>query len=184
MTVFAAMGAVFFAGPGANRMMLGDNPSALLILGMAAEPLDAFASVCRRVRPVSAHSVAGAIGAVVARFVHTEEVTGSNPVSPTSISPGQRRFTAIRARPACDVRAITKHASGVSFGSGEMSQNQHSRSRFGFAALFIGKPTSLTPPDGEKRAHRSLRCALSPAPLMTTAGPARVAPRREHTFRG
>ena len=27
----------------------------------------------------------GAIGAVVARFVHTEEVTGSNPVSPTSI---------------------------------------------------------------------------------------------------
>jgi hypothetical protein len=25
-----------------------------------------------------------AIGAVVARFVHTEEVTGSNPVSPTS----------------------------------------------------------------------------------------------------
>ena len=26
----------------------------------------------------------GAIGAVVARFVHTEEVTGSNPVSPTA----------------------------------------------------------------------------------------------------
>jgi hypothetical protein len=26
---------------------------------------------------------ARAIGAVVARFVHTEEVTGSNPVSPT-----------------------------------------------------------------------------------------------------
>ena len=26
---------------------------------------------------------AGAIGAVVARFLHTEEVTGSNPVSPT-----------------------------------------------------------------------------------------------------
>jgi hypothetical protein len=26
----------------------------------------------------------GAIGAVVARFVHTEEVTGSNPVSPTT----------------------------------------------------------------------------------------------------
>ena len=33
----------------------------------------------------------GAIGAVVARFVHTEEVTGSNPVSPTdewSVPPG------------------------------------------------------------------------------------------------
>ena len=28
----------------------------------------------------------GAIGAVVARFVHTEEVTGSNPVSPTKFS--------------------------------------------------------------------------------------------------
>ena len=26
-----------------------------------------------------------AIGAVVARFVHTEEVTGSNPVSPTVV---------------------------------------------------------------------------------------------------
>ena len=30
----------------------------------------------------------GAIGAVVARFVHTEEVTGSNPVSPTKSEPG------------------------------------------------------------------------------------------------
>ncbi len=29
------------------------------------------------------HHPTGAIGAVVARFVHTEEVTGSNPVSPT-----------------------------------------------------------------------------------------------------
>lgn len=28
-----------------------------------------------------------AIGAVVARFVHTEEVTGSNPVSPTKRNP-------------------------------------------------------------------------------------------------
>jgi hypothetical protein len=32
----------------------------------------------------------GAIGAVVARFVHTEEVTGSNPVSPTE---GKRPLT-------------------------------------------------------------------------------------------
>ncbi len=31
-----------------------------------------------------AFNVVGAIGAVVARFVHTEEVTGSNPVSPTN----------------------------------------------------------------------------------------------------
>ena len=30
-----------------------------------------------------AQAALGAIGAVVARFVHTEEVTGSNPVSPT-----------------------------------------------------------------------------------------------------
>jgi hypothetical protein len=30
-----------------------------------------------------AQTALGAIGAVVARFVHTEEVTGSNPVSPT-----------------------------------------------------------------------------------------------------
>jgi hypothetical protein len=31
-------------------------------------------------------SLKRAIGAVVARFVHTEEVTGSNPVSPTQVS--------------------------------------------------------------------------------------------------
>ena len=31
----------------------------------------------------------GAIGAAVARFPDTEEVTGSNPVSPTSITTGQ-----------------------------------------------------------------------------------------------
>ena len=31
-------------------------------------------------------SLAGAIGAAVARFVHTEEVTGSNPVSPTLVT--------------------------------------------------------------------------------------------------
>src|SRR5690625_2207790 len=31
-----------------------------------------------------------AIGAVVARFLHTEEVTGSNPVSPTTGSPDPR----------------------------------------------------------------------------------------------
>jgi hypothetical protein len=33
----------------------------------------------------SAHWSTRAIGAVVARFVHTEEVTGSNPVSPTQV---------------------------------------------------------------------------------------------------
>jgi hypothetical protein len=33
-----------------------------------------------------------AIGAVVARFVHTEEVTGSNPVSPTDITAGHSVF--------------------------------------------------------------------------------------------
>ncbi len=46
-----------------------------------------------------------AIGAVVARFVHTEEVTGSNPVSPTS---KHRRSEAgfAKARPAsCHFRA-------------------------------------------------------------------------------
>ena len=33
-------------------------------------------------------SLKRAIGAVVARFVHTEEVTGSNPVSPTKSETG------------------------------------------------------------------------------------------------
>ena len=35
-----------------------------------------------------AQAALGAIGAVVARFVHTEEVTGSNPVSPTKLETG------------------------------------------------------------------------------------------------
>jgi hypothetical protein len=35
----------------------------------------------------------GAIGAVVARFVHTEEVTGSNPVSPTHFPRPQASFS-------------------------------------------------------------------------------------------
>jgi hypothetical protein len=35
-----------------------------------------------------------AIGSVVERLVHTEEVTGSNPVSPTHITAGQTLFTA------------------------------------------------------------------------------------------
>jgi hypothetical protein len=38
-----------------------------------------------KIRPGGlAFNVVRAIGAVVARFVHTEEVTGSNPVSPTN----------------------------------------------------------------------------------------------------
>ena len=54
-----------------------------------------YRPVIRRVRPRPCYPISesahgglafkciGAIGAVVARFVHTEEVTGSNPVSPT-----------------------------------------------------------------------------------------------------
>jgi hypothetical protein len=37
----------------------------------------------RQAREIWWASLKRAIGAVVARFVHTEEVTGSNPVSPT-----------------------------------------------------------------------------------------------------
>jgi hypothetical protein len=42
-------------------------------------------------------SLRRAIGAVVARFVHTEEVTGSNPVSPTVLTRGFTRDTVRRA---------------------------------------------------------------------------------------
>ena len=49
------------------------------------------ATACKAVytgsNPVST-SHPRAIGAVVARFLDTEEVTGSNPVSPTDIMPG------------------------------------------------------------------------------------------------
>ena len=40
-------------------------------------------------------SLKRAIGAVVARFVHTEEVTGSNPVSPTNIFPSQKHLPSL-----------------------------------------------------------------------------------------
>ena len=46
----------------------------------------------RCVRVDSARKRAGAIGAGVARFVHTEEVTGSNPVSPTLTLPSQSQI--------------------------------------------------------------------------------------------
>src|SRR5688572_22392874 len=57
-----------------------------------------------------------AIGAVVARFVHTEEVTGSNPVSPTSITAGQGRFPAKGTGPVpctCQNGAGLHHHKGV-----------------------------------------------------------------------
>ena len=38
---------------------------------------------CDGANPLGYRGHARAIGAAVARFVHTEEVTGSNPVSPT-----------------------------------------------------------------------------------------------------
>jgi hypothetical protein len=47
-----------------------------------------------RDRPLAFKCI-GAIGAVVARFVHTEEVTGSNPVSPTdgkSVQPRRQNW--------------------------------------------------------------------------------------------
>src|SRR5215208_6384851 len=40
-----------------------------------------------------------AIGAAVARFPDTEEVTGSNPVSPTSITPGQSQIAGSQTVP-------------------------------------------------------------------------------------
>jgi hypothetical protein len=42
----------------------------------------------RQAREIWWASLKRAIGAVVARFVHTEEVTGSNPVSPTKSETG------------------------------------------------------------------------------------------------
>src|SRR6478672_7871232 len=56
------------------------------------EPAVRFRSGCATVS-----GAARAIGAVVARFVHTEEVTGSNPVSPTP--PPHHRLTSTVARP-------------------------------------------------------------------------------------
>ena len=50
--------------------------------GAGLESAPNWASIFRRCSCENNCSM-GAIGAVVARFVHTEEVTGSNPVSPT-----------------------------------------------------------------------------------------------------
>src|SRR4051812_1058040 len=50
----------------------------------------------------------GAIGAVVARFVHTEEVTGSNPVSPTSFEALARRRRGSAALPSAPKRSLVR----------------------------------------------------------------------------
>ena len=53
-----------------------------------------------------------AIGAVVARFVHTEEVTGSNPVSPTSRSPSRQRNSSLEGLPCCAVCSLVVLSGG------------------------------------------------------------------------
>src|SRR5690606_14637298 len=69
-----------------------------------------------RSTPSPASSDAWAIGAAVARFPDTEEVTGSIPVSPTSTAPSvlrggrsrccaRRRFPGAPPRPAAPLRA-------------------------------------------------------------------------------
>src|SRR5947208_12632311 len=47
-----------------------------------------------------------AISSAGERFVHTEEVTGSIPVSPTAIHPGHRPFPRRRARPEHPLPAL------------------------------------------------------------------------------
>ena len=58
-----------------------------------------------------------AIGAAVARFLDTEEVTGSNPVSPTSTPPvvtcGDERFRRSPCADAAKVEAITCTSQGL-----------------------------------------------------------------------
>ena len=54
-------------------------------------PMGALRRDCRRaVGPGSSQDRRWAIGSAGERLVHTEEVTGSIPVSPTDVSPGQK----------------------------------------------------------------------------------------------
>src|SRR5689334_13487024 len=81
-------------------------------------------------------ALAGAIGAVVARFVHTEEVTGSNPVSPTQTgSPVRDRVVA---------RLCRSHRRGHWFEPSIAHPNRQSRAgRSGSAALPLTPKRSL-----------------------------------------
>lgn len=71
------------------------------------------------------HRRSRAIGAAVARFPDTEEVTGSIPVSPTTKPPVTRGFSRIRAS-SCDLRAIASSWNGRRAACSSSSSWRHS----------------------------------------------------------
>ena len=93
----------------AKVRVAGSNPvvrSGASVLGLTVEWPRGEATACKAVyvgsNPISTSRSSStgthlrAIGAAVARFLDTEEVTGSNPVSPTtsqSLGPGIQRFS-------------------------------------------------------------------------------------------
>src|SRR5690606_15841965 len=87
-----------------------------------------------------------AIGAVVARFVHTEEVTGSNPVSRTSTarrapaeeSAGALRRRPVRARPSRTVAPRPARRAG----RGERAQTAETSPRMPSRARAVSRETA------------------------------------------
>ena len=62
-------------------------------------PLEALRrDCCGTVGPGSSQDRRRAIGSAGERLVHTEEVTGSIPVSPTDVSPGRRLYEQLSSR--------------------------------------------------------------------------------------
>ena len=84
--------------------------------GAAARTDDRPTRIAGRLRPWDIVPASRAIGAVVARFVHTEEVTGSNPVSPTESKPpltcGNAGSGAVSIWSACPLRVHQRSISG------------------------------------------------------------------------
>ena len=91
-------------------------------------PREQTARICPGTARCASFGQARAIGAAVARFVHTEEVTGSNPVSPTEIPfhlltgwPGSRMCGPTESADPCPRRRkqLDDRASGATTGQTE-----------------------------------------------------------------
>src|SRR5690349_19200002 len=97
----------------------------------------------------------GAIGAVVARFVHTEEVTGSNPVSPTPIKPLSLGITRDKRRSTDPPNPLLCRSRGVWNGMRDADGQPRLRilavrTRSTCNVVSSGSPRRLRPPPGDR----------------------------------
>ena len=141
------------------------------------------ATACKAVytgsNPVSTSSVtAGAIGAVwLARFLDTEEVTGSSPVSPTRRPLASKGVSLCLGRPA----AIFRAARGVgrcTWGSRCRRRRSHmGAARRGFGSRSASMPAgwSSLDPRARVKGHWPLTCRAASMPSPAWCAPGRGA---------